>query len=114
MIHWSEAEGRQNELVGALFEAYFLGGYDLNEPEQLCKIAHTAGMEKVLVERLLATENDLSLIAERDKNARKIGLIAVPTFIIAGKNVVQGGQSKDFWSNVITEISDILSKAESA
>ena len=114
VIHWSEAEGRQNEIVSALFEAYFLGGHDLNEPGQLCKIAHTAGMEKALVERLLATENDLSHIAERDKNARKMGVIAVPTFIIAGKNVVQGGQSKDFWSNVITEISDNLSKAESA
>ncbi len=114
VIHWSEAEGRQNEIVSALFEAYFLEGRDLNEPEQLRTIAHSAGMEKALVERLLATENDLSYIAERDKNARKMGVSAVPTFIIAGKDVVQGGQSKDFWSNVITEISDNHSKAESA
>ena len=114
MIHWSEAEGRQDEIVSALFEAYFLEGCDLNEPEQLCKIAHTAGMEKALVERLLITENDLFHIAERDKNARKMGISAVPTFIIAGKHVVHGVQIKDFWSTVITEISDNLSIADSA
>ena len=71
MIHWSEAEGRQNEVVSALFEAYFLEGRDLNEPEQLCKIAHTAGMEKALIEQPLATENDLSHIVERDKTREK-------------------------------------------
>ena len=73
MIHWSEAEGRQNEIVSPLFEAYFNEGHDLNEPEQLCKIAYTAGMEKALIERLLTMENDLSQIAKRDKNARKNG-----------------------------------------
>ena len=86
---------------------------DLNDPEQLCEIAQTAGMEKALIERLLATENDLSHIAERDKYARKMGVSAVLTFIVAGKHVVQGGQSEDFWSNVITEISCNLYKAGS-
>ena len=71
MIHWSEAGGRQNEIVSALFEKYFLEGRDLNEPEQLCKIAHTAGIEKALIERPLATENDLSHITERDKTRKK-------------------------------------------
>ena len=96
VIHWNETEGLQNEIVSALFEAYFLEGRDLNEPEQLCKIAHTAGMEKALIDRLLATKNDLSHIAERDKNARKMGISIVPTFIIARKHVVHGGQIKDF------------------
>ena len=73
VIHWNEAEGRQNEILSAIFEAYFKEGRDLNEPEQLCKIAHTAGMEKALTERLSATANDLSHIAKRNKNARKNG-----------------------------------------
>ena len=71
VIRWSEAEGLQNEIVSALFEVYFLEGRDLNEPEQLCEIAHTSGMKKALIERLLATGNDLSHIAERDKTREK-------------------------------------------
>ena len=70
-------------------------------------------MEKSPIERLLATENDLYHIAEPDKYARKMGVSAVPTFIVAGKHIVQGGQSEDFWSNVIAEISCNLSKAGS-
>ena len=70
-------------------------------------------MEKSPIERLLATENDLYHIAEPDKYVRKMGVSAVPTFIVAGKHIVQGGQSEDFWSNVITEISCNLSKAGS-
>ena len=113
LIHWSEAEGRQNEVVSALFDAYFLEGRDLNDTKHLCEIAFSAGMDKALVERLLATKNDLAHIAERDSDARKMGVGAVPTFVVAGHHVVQGVQSEDFWSNVITEISDKLSKAQS-
>ena len=112
LIHWSEAEGRQNAIVDALFEAYFLEGGDLNNLEHLSRIAQSAGMEKTLIERLLATDNDLAHVAERDTKARKMGVVAVPTFVVAGQYVVQGGQSEDFWSNVIKEISDNLSKAD--
>lgn len=42
-------------------------------------------MEKSPIERLLATENDLYHIAEPDKYVRKMGVSAVPTFIVAGK-----------------------------
>ena len=89
VILWNEVEGRQNEMVSALSEACFFGGRDLNEPRQLCKIAHTAGIEKAPLEKPLATEKVLSHIAERDKkNARIMGVSVVPTFRIAGKNVV--------------------------
>ncbi len=113
LIHWSEAEGQQNGIVDALFEAYFLKGHDLNDTEHLCKIAESAGMKRALIERLLATNNDLAHITECDMNARKMGVVAVPTFVVAGQHVVQGEQSEDFWSNVITEISNNLSKTES-
>ena len=67
-------------------------------------------MKNALIERLLATGNDLSHIAERDKYAQKMGVSAVPTFVVAGKHVVHGGQSEDFWSNVIIEISSTYPK----
>ena len=112
MIHWSEAEGCQNALVDALFDAYFVQGMDIGNAEELCEIAQSAGMNSELAARLLATDSDMSLISERDQNARKMGVGAVPTFVIAGQRVVQGGQSEEFWNAVITEISDNIAQAE--
>ena len=111
LIHWSDAEGWQNAMIDALFEAYFLKGCDLNDPEDLCEIAQSVGLEKALIKRLFATDNDLAYIAECDKKARKMGISAVPTFVVSGQHVVQGAQSEDFWSNVIKEISNNLYKA---
>jgi predicted DsbA family dithiol-disulfide isomerase len=112
LIHWSEAEGCQNALVDALFDAYFVQGKDIGNAEELCEIAQSAGMNSELAARLLATDSDMSPISERDQNARKMGIGAVPTFVVAGQHVVQGGQSEEFWNTVITEISDNIAQAE--
>ena len=69
LIHWSEAKGQQSAVVAALFEAYFFEGRDLNNLDFLCDIAQSGGMDRALIERLLATDYDLTNIAERDANA---------------------------------------------
>ncbi len=111
LIHWAGIEGRQNAVVTALFRAYFREGRDIGDHEVLCDIAEKAGMERPVVERLLAGDADREEISARDAHAREMGVTGVPTFVIADRHAVFGAQTPQFWAQVIDEMSRQIPQA---
>lgn len=104
LIHWAGIEQRQSMVVSALFRAYFKEGRDISEVEVLADIADGTGMDAALIMRLLATDEDLDGIREKDASFRKMGVNSVPTFIVAGKHAVPGAQPVEVWRSVIGDI----------
>ncbi len=104
LIHWAGLEGRQTAVVSGLFCAYWREGRDIGAPEVLADVGEAAGMERTLVARLLASQADADDIAARDSDARRKGVTAVPTFLIAQQYVVSGAQPPEVWGNVIEEL----------
>lgn len=112
LIHWAGIEQRQSMVVSALFRAYFKEGRDIGDTEVLADIADSTGMDAALVQRLMATDEDLDGIREKDASFRKMGVNSVPTFIVAGKHAVPGAQPVEVWRNVISDIRSQLEAAE--
>ena len=112
LIHWAGIEQRQSMVMSALFRAYFKEGRDIGEVEVLADLADTCGMDAALVQRLLATDEDLEGIREKDAGFRKMGVNSVPTFIIAGQHAVPGAQSVEVWRSVITDIKSQIEAEE--
>jgi predicted DsbA family dithiol-disulfide isomerase len=108
LIHWAGIERKQEAAVTALFTAYFTEGRDIGDSAVLCDIAGAIGMERDVVERLLSSDADIEDIKARDAHSRKMGVNAVPTFIIAQQHVVPGAQPPEFWDKVITDIIEQL------
>lgn len=104
LIHWAGIEQRQSMVVSALFRAYFKEGRDIGDSEVLADIADTCGMDAALVQRLLATDEDLEGIREKDASFRKMGVNSVPTFIVAGQHAIPGAQPVEVWRSIITDI----------
>jgi predicted DsbA family dithiol-disulfide isomerase len=108
LIHWAGIEGHQNAAVDALFAAYFTAGRDIGDRDVLADIADGIGMDAAAVRKLLATDADTDAIRDRDAHSRKMGVTAVPTFIVAGKHAVPGAQPQEMWQKVIAEINESL------
>ena len=104
LIHWAGLEGRQTAVKSALMRAFFRDGRDIGDTATLVAIAASAGMDAAVVARLLATDADRDDIAARDMDARRKGVSAVPTFLIARHYVVQGAQPPEVWLQVIDEL----------
>jgi len=104
VIHWAGLEGRQSFAVAALMRAYWVEGRDIGNLAVLADIAAGIGMNRAVVERLLASDADLDTITSREAHARKRGVTAVPTFLIANTYVVSGAQPPEMWGKAIAEI----------
>ena len=108
LIHWAGIEGKQNDVVDALFQAYFVDAKDIGDHEVLADIAAACGMERDVTLRLLQGDTEVSEIRDRDAHSRKMGVSSVPTYIVANQHAVPGAQPPELWKQVITDIQSQL------
>lgn len=110
LIHWAGIEGKQTPMVARLFRAHWRDGEDIGDHATLARLAGEVGLDADAVARLLASDADAEDIAARDMDARKKGVSAVPTFLIAQHYVVQGAQPVEVWQQVIDELAGKLAE----
>lgn len=97
LVRFATQRGRGGAVVDLLFRGYFLDGRDVGDLATLAAIAAEAGIdEKEALAFLASTEERDAIIAE-DRNARRLGINAVPCFIFAGQYAVSGAQEPEFF-----------------
>ena len=106
LIHWAGIEQKQTPVVDALFQAYFVDGRDIGDSDTLADIADSAGLDASVVLRLLATEEDIKDIVDRDAAARGMGVNSVPTFIVGSQHAVPGAQPTELWLKVMDDLAE--------
>lgn len=104
LIHWAGIEQKQDDMVNALFDAYFKEGRDIGNDEVLCDLADGIGMDAAVVAKLLKSDADADMIRQRDAHSRQMGVNSVPTFIVDNRHAVPGAQPADLWVKVINEL----------
>lgn len=84
--------GLQWEMVDALFQAYFSGGRNLNDHEQLAAVAAGAGLDPGEVRRYLAGEGGKAEVRASQEEAYARGIQGVPFYAFDGGRTVSGAQ----------------------
>ncbi|RED13268.1 DsbA family oxidoreductase [Pontivivens insulae] len=110
VIRWARSEGLQHAVGSALFRRYFKEGQDISDHAVLADAAQEAGLDRELIERLLASDADVEDVRAEDANARQMGVSGVPCFIIGGKYAVQGAQDTATWVQIIKDLDEMMAK----
>jgi len=111
VVRWAGVERRQTEVVEALFRGYFVEGRDLGSPEVLADIAAGQGMDRAVVLRLLAGDNDKDAVRAEIDTARRIGVTGVPCFILGGRYAVSGAQPPEVLADAIRQAAAAAAEA---
>ncbi|MGH6872424.1 MAG: DsbA family oxidoreductase [Rhizomicrobium sp.] len=114
LIRWAGGAGLQDEVVEALFHAYFEEGRDIGDIDVLVDIADQAGMDTSLVADLLEEGADREIIQREDDLAHRMGISGVPTFIFANKYAVSGAHDPDTLVQLIDKVAGEAAEAETA
>jgi predicted DsbA family dithiol-disulfide isomerase len=95
LIGHSRAAGCQQSLVEALFRGYFLEGRDIGDLRVLAGVATEAGLDQTEIEGFLASDQVADEIRQQEARARRLGIDAVPHFLIDGKVALSGAQEPE-------------------
>ena len=97
LIRFATARGRGGAVVDRLFRGYFLEGRDVGDLPTLAAIAAEAGIDRDETLAFLESDAEHDAIIAEDRNARRLGINAVPCFIFAGQYAVSGAQEPEFF-----------------
>jgi predicted DsbA family dithiol-disulfide isomerase len=97
LIRYATRQGAGNDVVTRLFEGYFLQGRDVGDIATLAKIAAEASLDEREARAFLSGDSERDEIVAEDRNARRLGVNAVPCYIFAGQYAISGAQEPEFF-----------------
>lgn len=104
LVRWAGSAGCQDAVVENLFKAYFIEGRDVGDTGVLLELAIEAGMDADLVDGLLNSDADETLVREEDALARQMGVTGVPCFIVDQKYSIMGAQDTEAFLQVFDAV----------
>ncbi len=97
LIRYATKQGVATDVVTRLFDGYFLQGRDVGDIATLAKIAAEAGLDEREARAFLSGDSERDEIVAEDRNARRLGVNAVPCFIFASQYAISGAQEPEFF-----------------
>ena len=86
----AQRQGWQDEMVEALFKAFFMQGISLNDHDALTGLAATVGFDWRQVAAYLESGTDVQAVERLELEARSAGIDIVPFFVFNDKVTVAG------------------------
>ena len=105
LIHRAGENGVQDDVVEALFRAYFQDGRNIGDTQVLADVAAGAGLERDDILDYLRSDEDAAYIRAEDDRVRLQGVNGVPCFIIDGEYAVSGAQSPEVFHQLFDLVS---------
>ena len=104
LLHWAELQGRQQALKLALLEAYFGRGEDVSSHDVLARVAGEAGLDAAAAREVLDSGRYADETREQERFYQQQGIRAVPSVIVNGKYLIQGGQPPEVFEQTLRKI----------
>jgi predicted DsbA family dithiol-disulfide isomerase len=95
LVRWAQGQGKGAEAKEALFSAYFEHARDIGNEDVLADIGEEIGLERDIVEKLLASDADVDETRKEEELFRQMGIGGVPTYIAMRRVAVQGAESAE-------------------
>jgi predicted DsbA family dithiol-disulfide isomerase len=104
LLHWAELEGKQHALKLALMEAYFTNGEDVSSHEVLARVAAEVGLDAAKAREVLDSGRYADEVRAQERFFQKQGVRAVPSVIVNGRYLIQGGQPPEVFEQSLRQI----------
>ena len=95
LLHLAAARGVQEALKESLLAAYQTAGRPIAEHAALTEVAVAAGLEEAEVRAVLAGDAYAADVRADEADARRLGISAVPAFVVDRRYAVTGAQQSD-------------------
>ncbi|RED15788.1 DsbA family oxidoreductase [Parasphingopyxis lamellibrachiae] len=112
LLEWAMEEGKQRALKHALFEAYFTDGKNMGDHETLAGIAESVGLDRGRACEIVAGDDYAGHVRQSQSHQRGRGVQSVPTIIVNGEYVINGGQPPAIFEKAFRHIASEIAREE--
>ena len=109
LLHWAGTLGgdHQQRLKHALLRAYFTEGADVSSHDVLVRVAADVGLDAQRARGILGSDEFAVDVRAAQKHFQSLGIRAVPSVILDGKHLVQGGQPVETFERALRQVAGI-------
>ena len=104
LLHWAALQGRQPALKQALLAAYFTDGRDVSSHDVLVDAAASVGLDPIEARHVLAEGRYAQDVRAQEQFYQSQGIRAVPSVIVNGRYLIQGGQPPEVFEQTLRRI----------
>lgn len=102
LILWAEESGKGDELLEALYSAYFEKKRSIFSHEDLITIAKEVGIDGDAARNLLQSDEMSERVSEDQGLAASLGATGVPFYVIDMKFAISGAQPQELFDQIFT------------
>lgn len=103
LVWYAAQQGTQDNVVEALFRAYFLEGQNIGDVTTLTHVAAEAGLDRTETEEFLASDKGVVEVKAEEAVGRRLGISGVPYFVLNGSISISGAQPPDIFVAAIQQ-----------
>ena len=111
LIYASKETALTDDLIEALFKAFFIDGRDLSRKENIRQIARDVGMSDEVIHDAVENDNYAGQVSEDLKESQRLGISGVPFYVINAEIGLSGAQPSEIIAKTIL---DTLPRADSS
>jgi predicted DsbA family dithiol-disulfide isomerase len=100
--------GFQDEMMEAVFIAYFIEGRDIGDPQVLAACAGSVGLDRDAALAFLASDQGREPVLRADAMAREAGVSGVPSFFLNGQGLFSGAVAPEAMADAFRRAHKIL------
>ena len=104
LLHWAGLEDRQRELKHALLSAYHTHGDNVGATEVLLRLCAEVGLDASRAAAILAGDEFAAEVLDAERRWQALGIHSVPSVIIDGRHLIQGGQPSEAFERALREL----------
>jgi len=101
VLHFAKSVGKGSELKEAFLKAHFTDNVNLNEEENLIRVAVSVGLNEENVLRVLRSNEFEEDVNEDAYTAQQFGARGVPFFVFNRESAVSGAQPVDVFEKIL-------------
>jgi len=106
LLHWAGLQGpaAQLALKKALLAAYHTHGQAMEDSQVLVQAAANAGLDPARATAILEGDEYAAQVREQEQFYQGLGIHAVPSVIVNGRHLIQGGQPPEVFEQALRQL----------
>lgn len=108
LLHWAGEQGPklQRDLKMRLLESYHGEGRSPADHAVLADAAAAVGLDRAEAQAILASDRYAREVRESEQEWQQMGIHAVPSVVIDGKHLIQGGQPPEVFEQALRQLAE--------